>query len=136
MITFDLLAHWDILTILKTKCTVTVLLNYNFIFTCVYTRGTTRKLQCLPVTCLRGPRFLVACNAHVTCGNTCGTKFTRMEQSSHAWNKVYTRRTKNSHTYIHACRITHQILLEAHSILLVIYPTNTVCEVDFHANIY
>jgi len=125
--------HWYIynntvplLNIAKTRIfhlAYTVPLNYNFIFTRVYTRGTTRKLQCLPVTCLRGTRFLVACNAHVTCGNTRGTKFTRMEE-------------KNSHAYLHACRITHQILLEAHSILLVIYPTNTACEVDFHANIH
>jgi len=48
-----------------------------------YMCGTTRKLQRLPVTCLRGQCFLVAFNAYVMCGNTCGTKFTRMEQKIH-----------------------------------------------------
>jgi len=63
------------------RCTVP--LNYNFIFACVYTRGSTRKLQCHPVTCLCGPHFLVACNVHVTCRNMRGTKFTHVEQKIH-----------------------------------------------------
>jgi len=99
----------------------TVPLNYNFIFTHVYTHGTTRKLQCHPVMCLHGPRFLITCNVHVMCRNTHGTKFTRVEQ------KICTR------TFTH---VNYQILLKAHSILLVVYPTNIVCVVDFHANIW
>ena len=50
----------------------TVPLNYNFISTRMYTRGTTTNLHPLPVTCLRGPRFLVAWNIHASCRNTRG----------------------------------------------------------------
>jgi len=63
--------------------TCTVPLNYKFIFARVYMHGNTRKLQCHPVTCLRGPHFLVACNVHVTCRNMRGTKFTHVEQKIH-----------------------------------------------------
>jgi len=62
---------------------VTVPLNYNFIFAHVYTCGTTRKLQCHPISCLCRPHFLVACNVHVTCRNTRGTKFTHVKQKIH-----------------------------------------------------
>ena len=51
----------------------TVLLNYNFIFTYVSTRGAMRKLQCILVMCLRGPRFLVAWNIYVSCNLPCAT---------------------------------------------------------------
>ena len=44
----------------------TVPLNYNFTITRVITRGITRTLTCIPVTCLRGPRLLIAWNAHVS----------------------------------------------------------------------
>ena len=43
----------------------TVLLNCNFIFPRMILRGTTAILQCIPITCLRGPRLLVSCNVHV-----------------------------------------------------------------------
>jgi len=93
-------------------------LNYNFIFACVYMRGTTRKLQCHPVTCLRRLHFLVACNVHVTCRNTHGTKVTHMKQ------KIHTR------TFTHVNYSPD--ILEARSI---IYLTNIVCVVDYHTNI-
>ena len=52
----------------------TVLLNCNFIFPHMILHGTTAILQCIPVTCLCGPRLLVSCNVHVswkyTRGNT------------------------------------------------------------------
>jgi len=73
----------------SSSTSATVQLNYNFIFACMYMCGTMRKLQCHPVTCLRGPCFLVACIVHVTCWNMRGTKFTHVEQ------KIHTR------TYIH-----------------------------------
>ena len=51
-------------------------LNYNFIFTCMSTSGAARKLQCISVTCLHGPRFLVVWNIHISCNLwsviTCG----------------------------------------------------------------
>ena len=56
----------------KNQLLHTVPLNYNFISTRVYTRGTTTNLHPLPVTCLRGPRFLVAWNIHASCRNTRG----------------------------------------------------------------
>ena len=61
----------------------TVPFNYNFIFTRVNTRGTTRNVHSIPVTCLRGPRFLVACVVYFITGTT------RVKQllSLHAWNK-------------------------------------------------
>ena len=61
----------------------TVPFNYNFIFTRVNTRGTTRNIHSIPVTCLRGPRFLVACVVYFITGTT------RVKQllSLHAWNK-------------------------------------------------
>ena len=75
----------------------TVQFNYNFIFTRMYTRGTTRKLHCIPVTCFRGPRFLVACNMHVSCNLSW----------KHAWNNLlYTRRTKLTRGTEHACTHT------------------------------
>ena len=46
--------------------TTTVSLNYNFTITRVIMRGITRTLTCIPVTCLRGPRLLIAWNAHVS----------------------------------------------------------------------
>ena len=45
--------------------THTVPLNYNFTITRVITRGIMRTLTCIPVTCLRGPRLLIAWNAYV-----------------------------------------------------------------------
>ena len=36
-------------------------------------RGATRNLQCIPVTCLCGPRFLVAWNINILCNLPCGT---------------------------------------------------------------
>ena len=48
-------------------------LNYNFIFTHVYTRDATIKLQCIPITCLHVPRFLVTWNVHVSCNLLCVT---------------------------------------------------------------
>ena len=73
-------------------CYCMVPLNYNFIFTCVISHGTTRILQCIPVTCLRGPRLLVACNVHVSWKYTRGStrvkilawKYTR--GNFHAWH--------------------------------------------------
>ena len=61
----------------------TVPFNYNFIFTCVNTRGITRNVHSIPVTCLRGPRFLVACVVYFITGTT------RVKQllSLHSWNK-------------------------------------------------
>ena len=44
----------------------TVPLNYNFTITRVITRGITRTITCIPVTCLRGPRLLIAWNVHVS----------------------------------------------------------------------
>ena len=73
---------------------ITVQFNYNFIFICMYTHGTTRELHCIPITCLHGPRFLPACNMHVLCNLSC----------KHAWNKLNTCGTK------HACKfLTHQV---------------------------
>ena len=46
-------------------------LNYDFIFPCVSTRGVMRNLQCIPVTCLRGPCFLMAWNIHMLCNLPC-----------------------------------------------------------------
>ena len=45
----------------------TVMFNFNFIFTRMYMRGTMKLLHCIPITCLRGPRLLIACNMHVSC---------------------------------------------------------------------
>ena len=61
----------------------TVPFNYNFIFTRVNTRGTTRNIHSIPVTCLRGPRFLVACVVYFITGTT------RVKQllSLHTWNR-------------------------------------------------
>ena len=73
----------------------TVLLNYNFIFTRVITRGTTRILHCIPVTCLRRPRLLIACNVHVSWKYMRGS--THVE--AHAWK--YTRGTKHRDTCTH-----------------------------------
>ena len=42
-------------------------LNYNFIFMCVSTHGATRKLQCISITCLCGPHYLVVWNIHISC---------------------------------------------------------------------
>ena len=39
-----------------------VLLNYNFTVPCMPTRSDTGNPQCIPVTCLRGPRFVVEWN--------------------------------------------------------------------------
>ena len=47
--------------------------NYNFIVTCVSTYGATRNLQCIPVTCLCQPCFLVVWNIHVLYNLTCAT---------------------------------------------------------------
>ena len=75
-------------------CAYTVQFKYNFIFTRVYMHGTTIKLHCIPITCLRGPRFLLACNMHVSCNLSW----------KHTWNKINTRGTK------HTCKIlTHRV---------------------------
>ena len=62
------------------KCSIPFLLNCNFIFTCVISRGTMTILQCIPVTCLCGPHLLVSCNVHVSwqqmSGSTCLVKTT------------------------------------------------------------
>ena len=50
-----------------------VLRNYNFIITCLATRGAMRNLQCMLVTCLHGPYFLMAWNIQVSCNLPCGT---------------------------------------------------------------
>ena len=50
----------------------TVLLNYNFIFTRVDSRNNMINLN--PVTCLHGPRLLVAWNIHVSCNLSCITR--------------------------------------------------------------
>ena len=62
----------------------TVQFNYNFIFTHVYMHGTTRKLHCIPIMCLRGPRFLLACNYRVLCNMrvSCNLSW------KHVWNKT------------------------------------------------
>jgi len=75
----------------------TVQLNYKFIFTHVYTHGTTRKLHCHPITCLHGPHFLVVCNMYISCGNTHGTKI-----HTHG-TKIHMRGTK--HMCTHACKL-------------------------------
>ena len=41
------------------------------IFTWMSICGTTRKLQCNPIMCLRGPCFLVVWNIHVSCNLLC-----------------------------------------------------------------
>ena len=46
----------------------------NFIFTCVSTWGVTRNLQCIPVTCLHGPCFLVVWNIHILCNLSCAMR--------------------------------------------------------------
>ena len=51
------------------------------IFTCVIMHGTTRILHWISVTCLRGPRLLIACNVHVSWKYTCGS--TRVEHNTH-----------------------------------------------------
>ena len=66
----------------------TVPLNYNFIFTRVYTRGTTTNLHPLPVTCLRGPRFLVAWNIHASCRNTRGITRYVEEHGTYKFTRV------------------------------------------------
>ena len=48
-----------------------ILLNYNLTFTCVFMCNATRKLQCIPVTCLHGPCFLVVWNMHISCNLLC-----------------------------------------------------------------
>ena len=72
----------------------TVPFNYNFIFTCVYTSGTTKLLHCIPVTCLCGPRLLIVCNMHVSC-------------NLHVWKymREYTRGSTHVSTRVevHAC---------------------------------
>ena len=63
------------ITAIITTITTTVPLNCNFISTLVISHGTTKILQCIPVTCLHGPHLLVSCNVHVswkyTHGSTC-----------------------------------------------------------------
>ena len=48
-------------------------LNYSVIVTCASMRGVMRNLQCIPVTCLHGPCFLIVCNIHVSCNLLCAT---------------------------------------------------------------
>ena len=48
-------------------------LNYNFIVTHMSTCGAMRNLQCIPVTCLRGPHFLVGWNIRISCNLLCAT---------------------------------------------------------------
>ena len=47
-----------------------VLLNYNFNFTLVSTFSAIKTI-CIPITCWRGPSFLVAWNIHVSCNLLC-----------------------------------------------------------------
>ena len=59
----------------SSACLVTVLLNNNFIVTCMSTCGATRNLQCIPVMGLHVPCFLMAWNINVLCNllyTTCG----------------------------------------------------------------
>ena len=70
----------------------TVLLNCNFIFPCVILHGTTTILQCILVTCLRGPSLLVSCNVHVswkcTHGNTRLVEVNVWKYMSHGSTRV------------------------------------------------
>ena len=70
----------------------TVPLNCNFIFPHVILRGTTTILQCIPVTCLHGPRLLVSCNVHVswkyTCGNTRLVEINAWKYMSHGSTRM------------------------------------------------
>ena len=61
---------------------LTVPFNYNFIFTRVNTRGTTRNVHSIPVTCLRGQRFLVACVVYFITGTT------RVKQATRALTRL------------------------------------------------
>ena len=47
--------------------------NYNFTVPRVSMHGATRNLQFIPITCLRGPCFVVAWNIHGSCNLPCAT---------------------------------------------------------------
>ena len=70
----------------------TVLLNYNFIFTCVSTRGATRKLQCIPNMCLCGPCFLVVWSIHISCNLPCS-----MRGIATCWSATCVTATQGTH---------------------------------------
>ena len=74
------LAKYTLSTIVANTYVLTVLLNYNFIFTHMSTLGAMRKLQYIPITCLRGPRFLVAWNIHVLCNLPYATRGITMHE--------------------------------------------------------
>ena len=77
--------------------------NYNFIFTSVILRGTTRILHCIPVTCLRGPHLLIACNVHVSWkymrGSTC--------MEVHVWKHLH----GSTHVEQNMCALTRKNVL-------------------------
>ena len=90
----------------------TVPLNYNFIFTHVYTRGNTINILNDPVTWLRGPCFLVAWIIQVPCNSSCATRGIVMHgiimrgivtcetghaRDSHEWNTRRHKRAINIH---------------------------------------
>ena len=91
---------------------LTVPLNCNFIFTRVTTRGTTAILQCILVTCLRGPRLVVSCNVHVSWKLTRGS--VRLVET-HAW-KCTSRGGSRVEVYV-SWKLSHGSvrLVEAHA---------------------
>ena len=63
--------------------------NYNFIFTRVITRGTTRILHCIPVTFLHRPRLLTGCNVHVSWKYTRGSTRMKAHVCKHTHGSTY-----------------------------------------------
>ena len=81
-----LIVLWNYMQpIIHNLCYIMVLLNYNFISPWVITRGTTRKICCIPITCLCGPCLLIVCNVHVSWKHTHGS--TQVEV--HTWKDMY-----------------------------------------------
>ena len=87
----------------------TVPFKYKFILTRVHTRGTMKEVHSIPITCSRGPRFIVACIIHVSCNlswkHGCDMRGTKHAWYMHAWH--YTREEQNTHEPTRLASVEH-----------------------------